>query len=352
MNKYIIYITLVLFSCREEITLDLPQIDEQMVVQGSIENGFPPYIILTRNQGYFDPIDNNTFNNLFIDDAEITVWTKHSDGTIDSVYLQKLPPPFDSIPIYTDISYINSVISNPTIDIPYPFSKEGQTYHLSIKWNETNVTSKTTIPFSTNLDSIWIEKTENLSDGEHKCDIRAMYTDPDTIGNNILIRSKRTEHWVIDSINQYTNDAIIQKNDESLILVDCGPDILINGTSFETYFPRPSPQGGFPSGTYNTNRYKKYQDTTTSGKDSIYIPNDIVLLKFSQVDEASMRFWRGVVRDITSGGNPFSEPMNLPSNINGGLGIWSGYGATYYKIPIIKDTTIIQEYTPNLFEIF
>ena len=87
MNKYIIYITLVLFSCREEITLDLPQIDEQMVVQGSIENGFPPYIILTRNQGYFDPIDNNTFNNLFIDDAEITVWTKHSDGTIDSVYL-------------------------------------------------------------------------------------------------------------------------------------------------------------------------------------------------------------------------------------------------------------------------
>ena len=27
--------------------------------------------------------DNNTFNNLFIDDAEITVWTKNSNGTIE-----------------------------------------------------------------------------------------------------------------------------------------------------------------------------------------------------------------------------------------------------------------------------
>ena len=63
-----------------------------------------------------------------------------------------------------------------------------------------------------------------------------------------------------------------------------------------------------------------------------------------------MKFWRGVVRNSNSGGNPFSEPMNLSSNINGGLGIWTGYGTKYYLIPIIKDTTISEEYNPDIFD--
>ena len=65
-----------------------------------------------------------------------------------------------------------------------------------------------------------------------------------------------------------------------------------------------------------------------------------------------MKFWRGVVRNVTSGGNPFAEPMNLSSNINGGLGSWTGYGSRYYKIPIIEGTIILEEYTPKILEIF
>ena len=49
-----------------------------------------------------------------------------------------------------------------------------------------------------------------------------------------------------------------------------------------------------------------------------------------------MRFWRGVVRNSTSGGNPFAEPANLASNINGGLGVWTGYGTKYYILPDTK----------------
>ena len=170
---------------------------------------------------------------------------------------------------------------------------------------------------STPLDSIWIEETENTQDNKYKCEINAKYTDPDTIGNNILIRSKRVEHWKIDTLT--TPPTLTNERDNSLLLVDCGPDILINGESFETYFPRPSEEGGFPSGSYRTSKYKKYQDTTTIGQDSILIPEDLVLIKFCQVDLAAMKFWRGVVRNSTSGANPFSEPMNLLSNINGCL---------------------------------
>ena len=51
--------------------------------------------------------------------------------------------------------------------------------------------------------------------------------------------------------------------------------------------------------------------------------------------------------------NPFSEPMNLSSNIQGGLGIWGGYGVSYYYIPIVVDTTIYDTYNNvSLSEIF
>ena len=149
-----------------------------------------------------------------------------------------------------------------------------------------------------------------------------------------------------------TPPTLTNEKDNSLLLVDCGPDVLIYGESFETYFPRPSEQGGFPSGSYKTFKYKKYEDTTTIGQDSILIPHDIVLIKFCQVDLDAMKFWRGVVRNSTSGGNPFSEPMNLSTNINGGLGSWTGYGARYYLVPILKNTTIIEEYYPNILDIF
>ena len=58
------------------------------------------------------------------------------------------------------------------------------------------------------------------------------------------------------------------------------------------------------------------------------------------------------MRNSTSGANPFSEPMNLVSNINGGLGSWTGYGTRYYKIPIIEGLIIFEEYSPNILDIF
>jgi hypothetical protein len=44
--------------------------------------------------------------------------------------------------------------------------------------------------------------------------------------------------------------------------------------------------------------------------------------------------------------------MNLSSNINGGLGIFTGYGAVYYKVPIIENTTIFDTIRPKITDIF
>ena len=47
-----------------------------------------------------------------------------------------------------------------------------------------------------------------------------------------------------------------------------------------------------------------------------------------------------------------TEPTNLTTNIIGGLGVWSGYGTKYYKVPLIKDTIIYDEYIPEILDIF
>ena len=339
MKNYLFLITFIFFSCQEEITLDLPKAVNKLVVEGAIEPGFPPYVILTKNQGYFESIDINTYNDLFVNDIDsVKVWYYNENGERESRILEQIPG-LDSLPpIYTDLSYF-SIANN------YEFSQEGETYYLEIKWNNEIITAETTIPEPTPLDCLWVEESET-AEKDFKCVIRAVYSDPGDIQNNVLIRSKRLEHWKRDSIN----GQIENNNDPQLILIDAGPDILINGESFETYFPRPKEEGGVPSGFYNTFHYKTFDNNGT--EDTVFLPHDIVLIKFCQIDEPSLKFWRGVVRQFTTNGNPFSEPMNLVSNINNGLGGWTGYGATYYKIPIIKDTVIKQEYEPEIVDIF
>ncbi len=349
MKHYLnILCSLILFSCQEEITLDLPQAENKIVVEGSIEPGFPPYIILTKNEGYFDPIPSNYPSNIYINDVDsIKVWYYSDEGEKIIKFLEQIPqnalqliPGLDSIPPLYSVNDYDFFSENPT---PYEFSKEERTYYLEIKWNNKIITSETTIPKSTPLDSIWVKQSEQPA-REYKCDIRAIYSDPANEQNNILIKSKRIQHYERNSKDTILCETI-NYPDFPLKLVDSGSDILINGQSFETYFPRPK-ESGFPTGAYNSNYNEECDNTLLEFKE------DVVLIKFCKIDEASMKFWRGLVRQAGTNGNPFSEPSNLVSNIRGGLGIWAGYSPVYYKVPVVIDTTIFDQYIPKIIDIF
>ncbi|MBT6808554.1 MAG: DUF4249 family protein, partial [Flavobacteriales bacterium] len=228
---------------------------------------------------------------------------------------------------------------------PTNFSIANRSYTLDIVWNNQSITAETTIPEPTPLDCLWVEQSET-AEKDFKCDIRAIYSDPAGQQNNILIKSKRIEHY--ERVSDHTDSLLCEikdKPDGRLQLIDAGADVLINGQSFETYFPRPK-ESGFPNGAYNSTHVKDCNDSVVEFK------NDVVLIKFCQIDEPSMKFWRGVVRQVGTNGNPFAEPMNLSSNINGGLGIFTGYGAVYYKVPIIENTTIFDTIRPKITDIF
>ncbi|MBC8398138.1 MAG: DUF4249 domain-containing protein [Flavobacteriales bacterium] len=335
MKKYLFFISIILLSCQEEITLNIPQAQDKIVVEGSIENGFPTYVTLRKNQGYFESIDSITISKLYITDATVSVTREDGEKRNLTLITQSEIDILESLIGYS-VNIPPNIIYIDLEELTSPgFSIANRSYTLDIVWNDQSITAETTIPEVTPLDCLWVEKSEN-EDKEFKYDIRALYSDPADQNNNILVKSKRVQHYEINREDTSSCETI-NYPDFSLKLIDAGSDILINGQTFETYFPRPK-DNGFPTGNYNA-----YHTKICDG-DTLEFKEDIVLIKFCQIDEPSLKFWRGLIRQVGTNGNPFAEPINLVSNINNGLGVFTGYGSVYYKVPIIKDIVIKNQY--------
>jgi len=325
MKKYL-FICFCFLSCQEEIFIEFNNESSKIVVEGGIEQGMPPYVLLSKNEGYFDEINTETFENLFINDAIVKVWpTYTTEGPNDTIILEKIPIAGLDFPIYSYLPYWSNIIPPYAYEHPKfkDWSTPNRTYNLLVTWNNQEITSQTTIPNPTPLDCLWVDKNE-FSDKDFKYDIRALYNDPINEQNNILIKNRRSEHWKLDSLIGVKNEP-----DMFLDLIDAGSDILINGRRFETYFPRKG-DGDFPTKQFNGKRWKTYNNNL----DSTLVPGDVAIIKFCQIDESSLKLWRSIVRQSGSNGNPFQEPLNIVSNIEGGYGGWTGYGAVYYKVYI------------------
>ena len=50
MKNKLLYLFILLVSCQDEITINPTYVETKLVVEGSIEPGFPPYVILTKNE--------------------------------------------------------------------------------------------------------------------------------------------------------------------------------------------------------------------------------------------------------------------------------------------------------------
>ena len=68
------------FSCEKTIDLNINSQGSQLVVEGYIQQAYPAYVFLTQSQGYFEPVDSNTLNNISVDNAKVFV--ERDDGVI------------------------------------------------------------------------------------------------------------------------------------------------------------------------------------------------------------------------------------------------------------------------------
>ena len=319
----------IFFSCEKAIEIDLNSSGSQLVVEGYIQEGYPSYVFLTKSESYFNPVDLNTLNNIAVDNAQVFV--EREDGFIHQL-------------TYIDSQLLDSLGLSDTLALPLNalyvdlshqennFSQIGYKYKLIIEWNNETISAITSIPPQYPIDSVWVKRKDSL-ESDYKCYIWARINDPDTLGNSAIIHYKRDVGW---------------KPMDPLFIpcaIPARTDNIVNGEKFEAFFAR--------SGRFSDEDgvlLPFYGDRVIDGE---FVRKDIVLLRLSHVDQITYKFWRSTERMQDASGNPFSEPMNLSSNIDGGIGVWGGYGVSYYYIPIVADTVIYETYNNiDLFEIF
>ncbi|RYD57919.1 MAG: DUF4249 domain-containing protein [Sphingobacteriales bacterium] len=290
----VLFILVTLVSCEKEVNIDVQSGKPQLVVEGAIETGLPPYVFLTNSLGYFSSINLEKVQNAFVHDAEVYV----SDGT-KTVQLkeQQLETGLPGMKLY--------VYTVQSLDMLGELEKN---YKLTIKYNGEQYEAITKIPTPTKLDSVISIAPPFAPDNNPDVrQLKVFFKDPDTLGNHVRYFTRRFNG---------------EKKDEPFypgLAPSVYSDEIINGTQFQAIFPL----GEMPG--------------TTTGFDSLGFayPGDTVELKWCAINKATYDFYSTFEFSINSLGNPFAAPTRLSSNIsNKAIGIWAGYGSIYTQVVV------------------
>jgi hypothetical protein len=169
----VFFVMLIMTSCEEDITVDLPVPEPRLVIEGYINPGGSAYVFISKSVAYFAPVDSAALVSSAVKNAIVTV----SDGTITDTLIEPAP----------DIGYF--YIS------PNLHGEVGKTYSLKVvtETGET-ATAVTTIHPPVPLDSIWfLPQNENDTLGW----IWARLTDPAGVQNNYRWFAKRLVRMMI-----------------------------------------------------------------------------------------------------------------------------------------------------------
>jgi len=274
---FILFLFLVFASCTKEIQLKTPKVDSEIVVDGYIEQGQFPVVYLTQSFPFCSTIDSASLFQQIVSEAKVSV----SDGEKIEILTLKLDTSF-----YPPLYYKGNEI----------IGEVGKQYNLKVEIRGKVITATTSILPIPYLNSLAFHLEEGM----------------DTLGYLLTDFSDNPNEKNFYRI--YTKI----KNKEKKFLTtyyNTFDDQYFNGQTFHFVL-------------YHTYSYI----STTHFAQKYYKLGDTIDVKFCSIDKASFDFWntyQGKVLNITSFA---SSPNKIKSNINGGLGIWAGYGASYYQI--------------------
>lgn len=319
----ILILTLMLASCEKEITVDLPTLPPQVVVEGSIEQGSPPIVLLSWSQGYFDPIDLNNFSSIFISGATVTVSNGSVEIELDEICSSSVPE--ELLPIVAELTGL-SPAQLAQFDVciytslnPMIWGEVNKTYSLLVEVDDKIVTSVTKINTPIALDSLWFAIPGNPQPDDSLGFAYAVLTDPDTLGN--------AYRWFAQRINKYPawSEHAGQVKDPRYIapLGSASDDNFFNGLTFEfAYF-----RGDLPNST---------KEDDLNIERGFFKVGDTIAVRGATIDRAALRYIISFEDQVGASGTPFANPANIQSNIEGGLGAWIGYGAVYDTIICVR----------------
>jgi hypothetical protein len=273
------FVILILFlasACEKDITVDLPNPEIKIVVEGYVETGKYAYVLVSKSSAYFAPFDSTSILNNGVKNAKVII----SNGTISDTLIQ--------VSSQYGYLYLSANI----------IGEVGKNYSLKIITEDgIEVTAQTKIYQPIPLDSTWFKVVENKDSLGF---VWAHLTDPDTLGNIYRWFAKR----------------IGKDNDFIAPLGSVFEDKFINGKSFDFGYNR----GKLP----NSIAVDDNNDEQGFFKDG-----DTIVVKFCTVGRETFDFWRTAETQFSDNGNPFAATTFIKSNINGGIGIFEGYSPSY-----------------------
>ena len=274
-------------ACEKNVTVDIPMVESAIVVEGYIEAGKNPYVILSNTLPFFGTVNTLNLEQYTIKGATVTI----TNGSR-----------VDTLKDYFNVGvYFTTALTG----------EAGKSYDLRILVNGKVLTASTYIPQPLHLDSTWFKVDGNRDSLGF---VWAHLTDPDTLGN--------CYRWFAWRINHYTYGVEAGDQKDTSFIAPRGSvfdDKFINGKSFDFGYNR----GSYPS---------SQKEDDNNDERGFFKRGDTIVVKFCTIDRAHFEFWRTEETQAGNNGNPFGSPAPVLGNIQGGLGIWGGYNATYDTI--------------------
>ena len=308
---------LLLVACEKEITVELPDVPQRLVVEGVIEPGLPPYVILTRTQSYFDPLDADAIASSFVRGALVTV--DNGDGPVALTQLCSSELPDSLLALFSELTGIDPALVGYTDICVYTTANTavrgeiGRTYQLRVEAEGKLLTSTTTIPNPVPLDSVWFKLALERPNDDSLGYAWAHLTDPDTLGNHYRWSARRISH---------RSDGSTEDPTYISPLGSTYSDKYVNGLSFDVSFIR-------------GRQFYSDQPEDSNEETGYFKVGDTIAVKFVSIGFNEHEFYTSYDENVGSQGDLFGTPVNARTNINGGLGIWAGWG-------VYADTIICQ----------
>ncbi|MDA7580268.1 DUF4249 domain-containing protein [Crocinitomicaceae bacterium] len=305
MMKHLLYIllfALLALSCTKEVIIEVPGYEEALVIDGRIETGQPPIVLLSSSREVYAPTDLDAYLQSYISGATVTV----SDGTnsivLDEICSDNLPPgteelaasmlgiSIDQLENFTICAYtsLNNAI----------FGQVGKDYYLTVEYGGSTYSGTTRIMNPTPLDiSFWQSEPDTPNHGYSW----ATLSDPADQFDAYFWEIKRLNGAASNDNFTPTFNPVF--NDE-----------FFDGLTFDFWYENPNAFG----------------PETPSNFAGMYPLGDTVLIKFSKLDPSVFEFFEKKYVQVQTAGNPFATPTNIPTNLsNGALGIWAGFSPSY-----------------------
>jgi len=309
----ILFISFSLFlSCSKEVKIDIPGFASQLVVDGTIETNGNPLVLLSQSSNIYSETNLSSYLNNFITNADVKVVHGLDTFNLSPMNIGDLP-----LASQKKLAEMLEIGFGETILLPIKvysnvelLATVNSSYELIIKYESKTYKSTTFIPLPSSLDNLyWIPEISNPLYGKSWARLSDNSTQYDAYKWEVRRINKNSENEDLDLIFRKTNDAYFD-------------DRFFNGQSFDFSYDNPLKR----KDSTHLLEYKRY-----------FRMGDSIVVKFSKMDLNTFTFFQKKSAQLSSNGNPFGSPINIPSTISGGaLGIWAGFSSYYdtlYCIP-------------------